>query len=197
MHRNGMHPLSALVFFSWVLAVQLTGLAAFTKGFFLTRVELGRQSQCDVRVPLFSLATSYIAWILIIPSSNKLSPLFADSVVVDLWLAVLPSHAANGCSCVSVGLAFFTAGNPCSSCAFWLEAQEPHTHVRGRTSRVAVRACHSGTVRCNSIRRLHTRQQKHECMYKLAQQYWQRNPLVSNTQCSTILPHAPSAAKGH
>ncbi|CAM9839924.1 unnamed protein product, partial [Hapterophycus canaliculatus] len=42
------HPLSALVFFAWVLAVQLTGLAAFTKGFFLTRVELGRQSECDV-----------------------------------------------------------------------------------------------------------------------------------------------------
>ncbi|CAN0387903.1 unnamed protein product, partial [Scytosiphon promiscuus] len=42
------HPLHALVFFAWVLAVQLTGLAAFTKGFFLTRVELGRQSQCDV-----------------------------------------------------------------------------------------------------------------------------------------------------
>ncbi|CAN0041921.1 unnamed protein product, partial [Scytosiphon promiscuus] len=43
------HPLHALVFFAWVLAVQLTGLAAFTKGFFLTRVELGRQSQCDVQ----------------------------------------------------------------------------------------------------------------------------------------------------
>ena len=48
--QNGLHPLGALVFFSWVLAVQLTGLAAFTKGFFLTRVELGRQSQCDVSV---------------------------------------------------------------------------------------------------------------------------------------------------
>lgn len=42
------HPLNALVFFAWVLAVQLTGLAAFTKGFFLTRVELGRESPCDV-----------------------------------------------------------------------------------------------------------------------------------------------------
>lgn len=48
MQSTGMHPLSALVFFAWVLAVQLTGLAAFTKGFFLTRVELGKQSQCDV-----------------------------------------------------------------------------------------------------------------------------------------------------
>eukprot|EP00903_Cladosiphon_okamuranus_P014882 g13781.t1 len=47
--QNGVHPLSALVFFSWVLAVQLTGLAAFTKGFFLTRVELGRRSQCDIQ----------------------------------------------------------------------------------------------------------------------------------------------------
>lgn len=43
-----LHPLSYLVFFAWILAVQLTGLAAFTKGFFLTRVELGLQSECDV-----------------------------------------------------------------------------------------------------------------------------------------------------
>ena len=45
-----LRPRDALVFFAWVLAVQLTGLAAFTKGFFLTRVELARQSQCDVRM---------------------------------------------------------------------------------------------------------------------------------------------------
>lgn len=45
---DAWNPLSALVFFSWILVVQLTGLAAFTKGFFLTRVELGRQSECDV-----------------------------------------------------------------------------------------------------------------------------------------------------
>ncbi|CAM9597124.1 unnamed protein product, partial [Laminaria digitata] len=47
--RRAPRPRDALVFFAWVLAVQLTGLAAFTKGFFLTRVELGRQSQCDIR----------------------------------------------------------------------------------------------------------------------------------------------------
>lgn len=45
---DASNPRSSLVFFSWILAVQLTGLAAFTKGFFLTRVELGRQSECDV-----------------------------------------------------------------------------------------------------------------------------------------------------
>lgn len=53
--REAPSPLGALVFFAWVLAVQLTGLAAFTKGFFLTRVELGRQSQCDVSAPLYEV----------------------------------------------------------------------------------------------------------------------------------------------
>ncbi|CBN74927.1 conserved unknown protein [Ectocarpus siliculosus] len=47
VQRSVHNPIHALVFFGWVLAVQLTGLAAFTKGFFLTRVELERQSQCD------------------------------------------------------------------------------------------------------------------------------------------------------
>lgn len=42
-------PLGILAFFAWILAVQLIGLGVFTKGFFLTRVELGRQSVCDVR----------------------------------------------------------------------------------------------------------------------------------------------------
>lgn len=44
-----MNPLASLVFFAWILGVQLTGLGVFTKGFFLTRVELGKQSECDVR----------------------------------------------------------------------------------------------------------------------------------------------------
>lgn len=46
---DAVSPLGALVFFSWILAVQIAGLAAFTKGFFLTRVELEYQSECDVR----------------------------------------------------------------------------------------------------------------------------------------------------
>lgn len=46
---NVPNPLGALLFFAWVLAAQLTGLIIFTKGFFLTRVELGLQSQCNVR----------------------------------------------------------------------------------------------------------------------------------------------------
>lgn len=48
--KASLLPRDALFFFAWVLVVQLAGLAAFTKGFFLTRVELGRQSQCDVRM---------------------------------------------------------------------------------------------------------------------------------------------------
>ncbi|CAM9854883.1 unnamed protein product, partial [Discosporangium mesarthrocarpum] len=38
-----------LVFFAWVLVVQLIGLGVFTKGFFLTRVELPHKSECDIR----------------------------------------------------------------------------------------------------------------------------------------------------
>lgn len=45
-------PLGALAFFAWVLVVQLIGLGVFTKGFFLTRVELGQQSQCNVSAVL-------------------------------------------------------------------------------------------------------------------------------------------------
>lgn len=93
MQQSVPHPIHALVFFGWVLAVQLTGLAAFTKGFFLTRVELERQSQCDV-----SQRTAFAG---LLQQCSR--PVFLLHVIATAWLITEARVALLKCSNRGVG----------------------------------------------------------------------------------------------